>query len=154
MQKMKMRQLTLYYTCRLVDAAEDPAVTTGYTDYFPEDGRQTTVTLDCQGADSIQKCKEAFLKNGRSLVVRDDLPTHPSTPAGVSTDFYSIFRTQLLWPKITKQQRFTKHGAAWNRRSLLLFLTALSSSMLKLTSCSPWSTKLTSDLATKRNTQS
>ncbi|CZT16157.1 uncharacterized protein RCC_01998 [Ramularia collo-cygni] len=52
----------------LVDAAEDPKVTTGYTDYFPPDGMQTTLTIHCAGAAAIQKCKESFLVNGRVLV--------------------------------------------------------------------------------------
>lgn len=56
-------------TCSLVDAAEDPDVTTGYTDYFPADGMQTTLTIHCVGATAIQKCKESFLVNGRSIVV-------------------------------------------------------------------------------------
>lgn len=54
----------------LVNAAEDGSVTTGYTDYFPADGMQTTETIHCVGAAGIQKCKEAFLVNGRELVVR------------------------------------------------------------------------------------
>lgn len=53
----------------LVNAAEDGSVTTGYTDYFPADGMQTTETIHCVGAAGIQKCKEAFLVNGRELVV-------------------------------------------------------------------------------------
>ena len=53
----------------LVSAAEDGSVTTGYTDYFPADGMQTTETIHCVGAAAIQKCKEAFLVNGRELVV-------------------------------------------------------------------------------------
>ncbi|KAJ5032810.1 uncharacterized protein L3040_009402 [Drepanopeziza brunnea f. sp. 'multigermtubi'] len=52
----------------LVDAAEDPAVTTGYTDYFPADGMQTTLTLHCVGASGIQACKDYFLQDGRQLV--------------------------------------------------------------------------------------
>ncbi|KAJ4394038.1 hypothetical protein N0V93_003255 [Gnomoniopsis smithogilvyi] len=53
---------------KLVNAAEDPNITTGYTDYFPADGMQTTLTIHCVGATGIQKCKEAFLVNGRELV--------------------------------------------------------------------------------------
>ncbi|PSN68593.1 hypothetical protein BS50DRAFT_548872 [Corynespora cassiicola Philippines] len=52
----------------LVDAAEDPAVTTGYTDYFPPDGMQTTLTIHCVGAAGIQRCKDGFLVGGRQLV--------------------------------------------------------------------------------------
>lgn len=53
----------------MVNAAEDPNITTGYTDYFPADGDQTTLTIKCVGAAEIQKCKESFLVNGRQLVV-------------------------------------------------------------------------------------
>lgn len=53
----------------MVTAAEDPAVTTGYTDYFVADGMQTTLTIHCVGAAAIQKCKEGFLVNDRSIVV-------------------------------------------------------------------------------------
>ena len=56
-------------TSSLVDAAEDPAVTTGYTDYFPPDGMQTTLTIHCVGAAGIQRCKDGFLVGGRQLVV-------------------------------------------------------------------------------------
>lgn len=63
-----------------MDAAEDPDVTTGYTDYFPADGMQTTLSIHCVGAASIQKCKEAFLVNGRSLVVSSSAPLQPCTP--------------------------------------------------------------------------
>ncbi|USW46720.1 hypothetical protein Slin15195_G000390 [Septoria linicola] len=52
----------------LIDAAEDPAVITGYTDYFTPDGRQTTLATDCQGAARIQACKEGFLKDNRRIV--------------------------------------------------------------------------------------
>ncbi|KAK2625048.1 hypothetical protein QTJ16_005417 [Diplocarpon rosae] len=52
----------------LVSAAEDPSVTTGYTDYFPADGMQTTLTLHCVGAAGIQTCKDNFLSDGRNLV--------------------------------------------------------------------------------------
>ncbi|KAK2609425.1 hypothetical protein N8I77_002922 [Diaporthe amygdali] len=52
----------------LVNAAEDGSVTTGYTDYFPADGMQTTESIHCVGAAGIQKCKDAFLVNGRELV--------------------------------------------------------------------------------------
>lgn len=65
--------------CSLVDAAEDPAVTTGYTDYFPADGMQTTLTIHCAGAENIQKCKSAFLVNGRELVVSSCAPS-PLSP--------------------------------------------------------------------------
>ncbi|PVH98871.1 hypothetical protein DM02DRAFT_530266 [Periconia macrospinosa] len=44
----------------LVTAAEDPAATTEYTDYFPADGLQTTLTIQCVGA-NIVKCKQGFL---------------------------------------------------------------------------------------------
>ncbi len=54
---------------RLVDAAENPNITTGFTDYFPADGMQTTLTLHCVGAARIQACKEYFLADGRQLVV-------------------------------------------------------------------------------------
>lgn len=54
---------------RLIDAAEDPNVTTGFTDYFPADGMQTTLTLHCVGAARIQGCKNFFLSDGRQLVV-------------------------------------------------------------------------------------
>lgn len=53
----------------LVNAAEDGSVTTGYTDYFPADGMQTTESIHCVGAVGIQNCKNAFLVNGRELVV-------------------------------------------------------------------------------------
>ncbi|KAL2071332.1 hypothetical protein VTL71DRAFT_12567 [Oculimacula yallundae] len=53
---------------KLVNAAEDPAVTTGYTDYFPANGMQTTLTIQCVGAARIQECKNGFLKDGRQLV--------------------------------------------------------------------------------------
>ncbi|KAH6721926.1 hypothetical protein DL95DRAFT_382665 [Leptodontidium sp. 2 PMI_412] len=52
----------------LIDAAEDPNVTTGFTDYFPADGMQTTLTLHCVGAARIQGCKNFFLSDGRQLV--------------------------------------------------------------------------------------
>ncbi|KAK4621533.1 hypothetical protein CLAFUW4_06963 [Fulvia fulva] len=52
----------------LVNAAEARDVTTGYTDYFPADGMQTTLTIHCVGANGIQKCKEGFLANGRDIV--------------------------------------------------------------------------------------
>ncbi|ORY61494.1 uncharacterized protein BCR38DRAFT_459361 [Pseudomassariella vexata] len=52
----------------LVNAAEDPDVTMGYTDYFPADGLQTTLSLHCVGAAGIQKCKDGFLADGRQLV--------------------------------------------------------------------------------------
>ncbi|KAG4410702.1 hypothetical protein IFR04_016166 [Cadophora malorum] len=52
----------------LVDAAENPNITTGFTDYFPADGMQTTLTLHCVGAARIQACKEYFLADGRQLV--------------------------------------------------------------------------------------
>ncbi|CAL3967421.1 unnamed protein product [Diplocarpon coronariae] len=52
----------------LVNAAEDGTVTTGYTDYFPADGMQTTLSLHCVGAEAIQKCKTQFLSDGRTLV--------------------------------------------------------------------------------------
>lgn len=54
---------------RLINAAEDPNVTTGFTDYFPVDGMQTTLTLHCVGAARIQGCKDYFLADGRQLVV-------------------------------------------------------------------------------------
>lgn len=52
-----------------MNAAEARDVTTGYTDYFPADGMQTTLTIHCVGANGIQKCKEGFLANGRDIVV-------------------------------------------------------------------------------------
>ncbi|KAI1670796.1 Hydroxymethylglutaryl-coenzyme A reductase [Pyrenophora tritici-repentis] len=45
----------------LVTAAEDPAATTEYTDYFTKDGMQTTLTIHCVGAAAITKCKNGFL---------------------------------------------------------------------------------------------
>lgn len=69
----------------MVDAAEDPEVTTGYTDYFPADGDQTTLTIRCVGAAEIQKCKEQFLVNGRQLVVSLLVPV----PANKSWRFFS-----------------------------------------------------------------
>lgn len=63
----------------MVTAAEELNVTTGYTDYFPSDGMQTTLTIHCVGAESIQKCKESFLVNGRQLVVSSSqLRANPS----------------------------------------------------------------------------
>lgn len=68
----------------MVTAAEDPAVTTGYTDYFVADGMQTTLTIHCVGASAIQKCKESFLVNDRSIVVSNCtdscLGNRPSRP--------------------------------------------------------------------------
>ncbi|CZT45835.1 uncharacterized protein RSE6_06190 [Rhynchosporium secalis] len=60
-------QFTPFYK-NLVNAAEDPAVTTGYTDYFPTDGMQTTLSIHCVGAAGIQACKSGFLRDGRRLV--------------------------------------------------------------------------------------
>ncbi|OWP06338.1 hypothetical protein B2J93_5291 [Marssonina coronariae] len=64
----------------LVNAAEDGTVTTGYTDYFPADGMQTTLSLHCVGAEAIQKCKTQFLSDGRTLVVRLDESLDAPTP--------------------------------------------------------------------------
>ena len=66
------RYLTSYYS--LVNAAESRTVTTGYTDYFPPDGMQTTLTIHCVGAQRIQECKEQFLVNGREIVVGKSSP--------------------------------------------------------------------------------
>ncbi|PVH83811.1 hypothetical protein DL98DRAFT_585277 [Cadophora sp. DSE1049] len=58
----------------LIDAAENPNITTGFTDYFPSDGMQTTLTLHCVGATRIQACKDYFLADGRELVVSLSFP--------------------------------------------------------------------------------
>lgn len=67
---------TDYAFSSLVDAAEDPAVTTGYTDYFTSDGRQTTLATDCQGAARIQARKEGFLRDNRRIVVGVEQSRH------------------------------------------------------------------------------
>ncbi|PSN61501.1 hypothetical protein BS50DRAFT_651725 [Corynespora cassiicola Philippines] len=45
----------------LVTAAENPAATNAYTDYFTPDGMQTTLSIHCVGAAAITKCKQGFL---------------------------------------------------------------------------------------------
>ncbi|KAL1794092.1 hypothetical protein ACET3X_007513 [Alternaria dauci] len=59
----------------LVTAAEDPAATTEYTDYFTEDGMQTTLSIHCVGAAAITRCKNGFLPTNGSmkLIVQNSL---------------------------------------------------------------------------------
>ncbi|POS80976.1 hypothetical protein DHEL01_v200649 [Diaporthe helianthi] len=52
----------------LVNAAENATAGVGYTDFFPPDGMQTTESIHCVGAAGIERCKQAFLVNGRELV--------------------------------------------------------------------------------------
>lgn len=78
-------------TNRMVTAAEDINITTGYTDYFPADGMQTTLTIHCVGATNIQKCKESFLVNGRQLVVSAHMAVHEQQPLEVPRTPQELF---------------------------------------------------------------
>lgn len=70
MKFFRKKTYTIDLDDSLVNAAERRDVTTGYTDYFPPDGMQTTLTIHCVGAARIQACKDGFLVNGREIVVR------------------------------------------------------------------------------------
>lgn len=83
-----------------MNAAEDPNITTGYTDYFPADGMQTTLTIHCVGAARIQKCKNAFLVNGRQLVVGLSLHFHVTTNEA-STVHAGVANNEKHFPNTT-----------------------------------------------------
>ncbi|KAH9825646.1 hypothetical protein Tdes44962_MAKER00576 [Teratosphaeria destructans] len=82
----------------LVNAAESRSVTTGYTDYFPPDGMQTTLTIHCVGAAAIQRCKEAFLANGREIVHFPNV-TFVKENNATATVYESYGRIEMTYPE-------------------------------------------------------
>ncbi|KAF2763784.1 hypothetical protein EJ03DRAFT_332444 [Teratosphaeria nubilosa] len=82
----------------LVNAAESRTVTTGYTDYFPPDGMQTTLTIHCVGAAAIQRCKESFLANGREIVHFPNV-TFTKENNSSATVYESHGRIEMTYPK-------------------------------------------------------
>ncbi|GIZ36599.1 hypothetical protein CKM354_000006900 [Cercospora kikuchii] len=82
----------------LVNAAERRDVTTGYTDYFPSDGMQTTLTIHCVGAARIQACKEGFLVNGREIVHFPNT-TFVAENNNTATVYESHGRIEMTYPE-------------------------------------------------------
>lgn len=92
---------------------------------------QTTLTVHCVGAAGIQKCKEAFLVNGRSLVVCSrSLPEKMVSEGWVLTGSHSISPTPPLWQTTMRLRLYMNRGVVLNRPILLRSRIALSSSTL------------------------
>lgn len=102
---------------RLVTPAEDPTATTAYTDFFPADGMQTTLTLHCVGATRITECKQYFLPvDGSKSLIVSHMSSLYEQVMGMVLMFRlltwlilpSIFPTRPLLPTTMRRQRFTK----------------------------------------------
>ncbi|EHA51740.1 hypothetical protein MCOR27_008110 [Pyricularia oryzae] len=75
----------------LVGQADNMSATTSFTDFFTSTGRQTTLTLDCQGPAAILKCKQGFLPPDGSKT----LSHFPNTTFVVSNnDTATVFEVQ------------------------------------------------------------